>query len=70
MTVSLQHFSTQSSALFEEFKAVSLRRAFPITIKNDEVILQSASASKLNPKAINLKLVELIKVTHGSFESK
>jgi hypothetical protein len=63
----------------KDFRAVSFpkTRAFPIKIKTYEDIGGDAaledkgnSANKLNPKAINLKLNELIKLMHGSFESK
>lgn len=50
---------------------------FPIKIKgqdeNDNNGIDDKngnSANKLNPKAINVKLIELVKMMHGSFQSK
>jgi len=49
-------------------------RLFPIRIKNqdeDEMEYDKMnSANKQNPNAINLKIIELVKIMHGSFESK
>jgi hypothetical protein len=63
---------------FEEFKAVSFPRdrKFPIMTKYSEGAdnidgdKASNSANKQNPKSINMKLVDLVKLMHGSFESK
>ena len=61
----------------ESYKAVSFpkNRKFPLKLKeNDEAEIgqedKQNSANKQNPNAINLKLVELVKLMHGSFDSK
>lgn len=59
-----------------DFKAVAFpkSRVFPIRVKSSEEADladdKQNSASKQNPKAINSKLVELVRIMHGSFESK
>lgn len=52
-------------------------RVFPIKIKGYEENENAGqddkngnSANKFNPKAINLKLIELVRMMHGSFQSK
>lgn len=61
----------------KDFKAVAFTRSkqFPIKVKSEEVNEnlgddKQNSANKQNPNAINMKLVELIRLMHGSFESK
>lgn len=59
-----------------DFKAVSFpkSRKFPIRVKDigDDANAddKTNSANKQNPKAINLRLTELVRMMHGSFESK
>ena len=60
---------------FKDFRAVSLvkdRKNFPIRVKPkdyaEEEKLETVKAATVNP--INTKLVELVKMMHGSFESK
>ena len=61
----------------KDYKAMSFpkSRGFPIKMKGyDDGDLNGEdkgnSANKYNPKAINMKLVELVRMMHGSFESK
>ncbi len=59
-----------------DFKAVSFpkTRVFPIKIKDSGDDIggddKNNSGNKQNPKAINLRLSELVRMMHGSFESK
>lgn len=63
----------------KDYRAVSFpkTRVFPIKIKgyddneNNGIDDKNGnSANKFNPKAINVKLIELVKMMHGSFQSK
>ena len=58
---------------FQAFKAVAFPYRFPLRVKEDNLgegeKLQNSS-SKQNPKSINLKLADLVRQMHGSFESK
>lgn len=70
--------SNRSSGMmnyFEEFKAVSFpkERNFPLRLKplvdpNEEE--NKAAKGTNNSNLINTKLVDLVKMMHGSFESK
>ena len=59
---------------FEEYKARSFNKSFPLRLKPlaDPLEEEKTAAGKAqnNPNSINLKLVELVKMMHGSFESK
>lgn len=59
---------------FNEFKAISFpkTRLFPIKLKEIDIIEDKlqASGNKQNPNLINNKIVDLIRIMHGSFESK
>ena len=61
---------------FEEFKAVSFpkERNFPLRLKPlpdpNEEENKAAKGAVNNPNLINTKLVDLVKMMHGSFESK
>lgn len=62
---------------FEEFKAVSFPRdrQFPIRLKPlpdpaEEENKAAKGTAANNPNSINTHLAELVKMMHGSFESK
>lgn len=68
-------YSTGLSSYFKEFKAVAFPREkqFPIRLKplEEPIAEEDKTSSKIaNANAINLRLVELVKMMHGSFESK
>lgn len=68
-------YSTGLSSYFKEFKAVAFPkdRQFPIRLKPllDPVEEEDKSSSKANnPFSLKSRLVELVKMMHGSFESK
>jgi hypothetical protein len=60
---------------FEEFKAFSFpkERNFPLRLKPlaDPIDEENKAAKGTsNPNLINTKLIDLVKMMHGSFESK
>jgi hypothetical protein len=67
--------STGINSYFKDFRAVAFPkdRLFPIRLKplSDPVIEEDKTSSKvMNSNSINSRLVDLVKLMHGSFESK
>lgn len=57
--------------MMEEFKAVSFEHFFPITKKKkQDDDFEEEKKLGFDPNAINLKLPELVRMVHGSFEPK
>lgn len=81
-TLSMCTYSTGHAKYFEEYKAVAFPlkdRLFPIKLKPQVDPIEEDKQNQIvlggkvpgnNPNLINLKLVELVKMMHGSFESK